>query len=148
MEDYIYLLALIAWAVFAFYRKTRKRSESAGEMTGTPSRQGRTTGLPTLEEILLGEEPVIPEPATASAPAWTEGMSPVLEETAFEKEYKRRGISSIEELDKPINMAPHNISEIQKHEIGSEDEGIGERSSAIDLRKAVIYSEILNRPYV
>jgi hypothetical protein len=148
MEDYIYLLALIAWALFAFYRKSQKKRVNKGEMTGMPPRQGRTTGLPTLEEILLGEEPVIPEPATASAPAWTEGMSPVLDETAFEKEYKKRGISSIEELDKPMNMAPQDLSEIQKSEIGSEDEGIGERSTIIDLRKAVIYSEILNRPYV
>ena len=148
MEDLIYLVALIAWVAFAFYRKSQKKSGRTGEMPGNPQPQGRREALPTLEEILLGEEQTVPEPVPATVETWSEGMSPVLDETSFEKEYNLRGITSVEELDKPMKMDQAELSEIQKSEIGSEDKEIEEKWSVIDLRRAVIYSEILNRPYV
>jgi hypothetical protein len=149
MEDYIYIIALIAWVLFAFYRNSRKKAQAAGQMKPHADTRTEPMPLPTLEEILLGREPEpAPEPLPAPAAEWTEGTSPVFKETAFEKEYNRMGISSVEELDKPMTMAYTEISEIQKHEIGSAEEVEENQGMQIDLRRAVIYAEILNRPYV
>ena len=72
-------------------------------------------------------------------------MSPVLKETAFEREYKLRGITSIEELVNategkgPITVKV--LDEDQKEEYGDD------WRKDFDLRQAVVYAEILNRPY-
>ena len=149
MDDLIYVIALIAWVAFAFYRKSQKKSGTAREARQQPQPRTESRTLPTLEEILMGKEPD-PEPVYEAVPstAWTEGMSPVLEETAFEKEYNLRGISSVEELDGPMILKRSELSEIQEHDLTAEGIGTQSEWAHIDLRKAVIYSEILNRPYV
>jgi hypothetical protein len=150
MEDYIYIIALIAWVVFAFYRKSRKKAEQSGPERPYAGPRTQPIPMPTLQEILLGTEPE-PEPEFVPAPAgieMTDGMSPVLKETSFEKEYNLSGISSVEELDKPMNFSDSGPSEIQKNEIGSEAIDDKENWLQVDIRRAVIYSEILSRPYV
>lgn len=148
MDDLIYIIALIAWVVFAFYRKSQKKA--AATESRRPSRPASEEDpLPTLEEILLGREREIqPEPLPVPSVVLTDGMSPELSETAFEKEYKRRGISSVEELGKPNFMQGIKVSEIQKDDLTAQHEIDPEHKPDFDLRQAVIYAEILNRPYV
>jgi len=149
MDDLIYVIALIAWVAFSFYRKSQKKSAAARDARPyqQPSAGGRT--MPTLEEILLGKEPdPEPEPEPVNLPGWNEGTAPVLRETAFEKEYNLRGITSVEELDKPMSVKNTKPVDIQEDEIILKEIELQERVARIDLRQAVIYSEILNRPYV
>jgi hypothetical protein len=147
MEDFIYVIALIAWVAFAFYRKQQKKAEADRKMQGRPARQTEPGPGQTWQEILLGEVPAVePEPATTTV--ITDGMSPVLQETSFEKEYNLRGIHSIEEMDKNFRMADFKPGEFEKK---IESEVYPERQEwieKVDLRRAVIYAEILNRPYV
>jgi len=150
MDDFIYIIALIAWVVFAFYRKSKKKGEAAREAGRRPRQQEQPGPFPTLEEILLGKEPV-PEEEPEPEPAWTyttDGMAPELKETLFEKEYNRQGITSIEELDKQFNISAGIADDMQKDEVLIEDHASEDWKSKVDLRQAVIYSEILNRPYV
>jgi hypothetical protein len=150
MDDYIYIIALIAWVVFAFYRKSQKKSQAAREAGRQPQQRDQSRPFPTLEEILLGKEPV-PEAEEVPEPAWTyttDGMAPEMKETLFEKEYNRQGITSIEEMDKQFNISAGIADNIQKEEVLIEDHEGDDFESKVDLRKAVIYSEILNRPYV
>ena len=149
MDDFIYIIALIAWVAFAFYRKSQKKSEAAKEIQRRPQPQSESTPFPTLQEILLGKEsdPEV-EPVPASRSFTTDGIPPVLGETAFEREYNRRGITSIEEMDKPLTMKKTQITDIQEDKMLEENIAIEDWKAKVDLRQAVIYSEILNRPYV
>ncbi|MCU0369929.1 MAG: hypothetical protein MUC31_00805 [Bacteroidales bacterium] len=150
MDDFIYLLVLIAWVVFAFYRKSQKKGEAARRAQQRQDQPpAESIPFPTLEEILLGKEPVPePEPVPAAGTYTTDGIPPVQGETAFEREYNLRGITSVEEMDRPLFMEKSKQSDIQEDEILVEDLREKEWMAKIDLRQAVIYSEILNRPYV
>jgi hypothetical protein len=149
MDDVIYIIVLIAWVLFAFYRKSQKKK---GPVTGPvqpPRPQNDTSTLPTLEEILLGRGPEIkPEPEPVPVPVLSDGMSPRLNETAFEKEYNKLGITSIEELDKPFSFDKYKHAEIQEDEVFIEGNEPDDHLHVFNLRQAVIYSEILDRPYV
>lgn len=149
MEDFIYVLALIAWVIFAFYRKSQKKAATAREAQQRPEPQEEYTPMPTLEEILLGKEQA-PEwkPATVPGTFNTDGTPPVFAETDFEREYNLKGITSIEEMDKPFVMKESRASDIQDDKVLMEKETVEDWRNRVDLRQAVIYSEILNRPYV
>ncbi len=151
MDDFIYLLVLIAWVIFAYYRRSQKKAEEARKVASRPRPGEPARPLPTLEEILMGEEPYaedepVPEPVATAPMFRREQTSPA--ETAFEREYNLRGITSLEELDKPIGLS----IEVQPEPVV---EGYSEGWQPVyaseirnNIRQAVIYAEILNRPYV
>ena len=145
MDDLIYVIALIAWVAFAFYRKSQKKSNASQGPGPRPQTRRETGALPTLEEILLGRQP---EPEPVPAAVWEEGTSPELSETSFEREYNLRGITSIEELDKTMTVTQTEPKETIKSEEETVAFDMRGSMAHIDLRQAVIYSEILNRPYV
>jgi hypothetical protein len=149
MEDFIYLILLIAWVVFAFYRKSQKKNEAAQRQQKSTRPQGEPRQIPSWEDIILGKEPVF-EKESPPVPevVLTDGMSPVLRETSFEKEYNRLGITSIEEMDKPVVREDSLDANKQEEEIMRKKISAADHRIKIDLRQAVIYSEILNRPYV
>lgn len=149
MEDFIYVIALIAWVAFAFYRKQQKKAEAERNMQRPPASSRDSRPIPGWQEILLGEDPYpVTEPAPEATTAMTDGMSPDLDETSFEREYKLSGIRSIEEMDKQFRMADYVQSKVEKNDTAGEDSEREEWLAKVDLRRAVIYSEILNRPYV
>jgi hypothetical protein len=148
MEDYIYLIALIAWVVFAFYRKSQKKGETSRPGQTVPQPENVPSPFPTIREIFGGEPAVEPQPAPVAWTLGNDGMAPVMVETEFEKEYKRSGISSVEEINSPLLMDQMESVDIEENEVMEENDFRKEFRAGIDLRRAVIYSEILNRPYV
>lgn len=149
MDDLIYLIVLIAWVVFAFYRKSQKKAGAEKEPQPRPEARGESFPFPTLDDILRGDEPApAMEPVPATRKYTTDGEVPVLKETAFEMEYNRRGITSVEEMDRPFTLAEQERFVAKDNEVLPEDHLNDDRKTRIDLRQAVIYSEILNRPYV
>jgi hypothetical protein len=152
MEDLIYIIVLIAWALYAFYRRSQKKQAGRKIAGPAPERAGEQDQdpLPTLEEILFGEtEKSIGRGIHQTVPTYEEGSySPKMEEPEFAREYQRKGIESVE-LNS-LKAASNKItrSEIQKNEISDELNMKESSDEAFDIRKAVIYAEILNRPYV
>jgi hypothetical protein len=148
MEDFIYIIALIAWVVFAFYRKSQKKAEEARKTQTRRQPDGPSKPFPTLEEILMGKEVIMEEEEEPyfEEPVLSDGMSPVLKETAFEREYKLRGITSIEELDRATEGKGPVMIKLQEEEEEVEESAYDWRQD-FDVRQAVIYAEILNRPY-
>ncbi len=152
MEDFIYLIVLIAWVIFAYYRRSQKKAAGARKQVVTPEQEtdSETTPIPTFQEILFGDDEEVmtrrqPRPATVI----DEGnYMPDRTETDFEKEYNRRGIVSVEETDRLANKRPVRVSEIKEIEVKDESDIKEASDEAFDIRRAVIYSEILNRPYV
>ncbi len=148
MEDFIYLIALIAWVAFAFYRKSQKKSEAARKEQQRTQPRDIPSPFPSMKDI-FSEDPyaeALPVPVTQAST--TDGMAPQLEETEFAKEYKLSGISSVEEMDSPLILKKAESTDIQEDKISEENILIRDWRARVDLRQAVIYSEILNRPYV
>jgi hypothetical protein len=148
MEDFIYLIALIAWVAFAFYRKSQKKEAAARKEQQQPLPGDISSPFPSMKDIFSEEpsEEVLPVPVAQTVN--TDGMAPQLEETEFAKEYKLRGISSVEEIDSPLILKNVEYSDLQEDEISEEYLPIRDCRARVDLRQAVIYAEILNRPYV
>jgi hypothetical protein len=147
MEDIIYLIALIAWVAFVFYRKSQKKAEAAKKVQPGPPRD-ISSPFPSMKDIFDEEPFVEAEPVPEAKPATTDGMAPQLKETAFELEYKQSGIRSVEEVDNQYFLKNIEHSDLQEDESQDEIYRIKDWRARFDLRQAVIYSEILNRPYV
>jgi hypothetical protein len=163
MGDYIYILILLAWVGFTLYNKSRK-ARSEGQEKARPqswlekSIQEMMTGevqsnMPKAREIKFEEEPYDDEsdyqpPVPAASPV---PVTQKQEVTSFEKEYNTLGIYSIEEEDtyrgvEPIQMSYYDLTDQNSSEEDDGDEE-DEYRHGFNLRQAVIYAEILNRPY-
>lgn len=150
MEDLIYLVLLIAWVVFALYRRSQKKSAGARKPVAKPEPGQDFKPMPTLQEILFGEEETYPKAPGPRPVTWMDegdyDAEPV--ETDFEKEYERKGITSVEGTPAASPPSKIQLTEIQRDEISDEISSGGKKEETFNLRQAVIYSEILNRPYV
>jgi hypothetical protein len=150
MENFIYLLILIAWIVFALYRQSQKKKAAVKPTTSKPGMRDEAQPFKSLGEILFGQSmqdmqmmPVEEEPDFSSR---QEGIS--IEPFSPEETYMESGQ---ERVEKRMPEKPGKTNETILKEEGSSDLKSGEKRGNplenFDLRKAVIYSEILRRPY-
>lgn len=151
MEDFIYLIILVAWAVFAFYRQSQKKKAAAkAAQDPPPAKPVIEEKQRSWEDILFGEE--VPEEHVLEAeqeevqPQWqrTAEYQPV----SLEQMYMQRKAESLE--DPSVQERMEKEKPILLEEDEAKEKGIGKQHPLLkdfDLRKAVIYSEILRRPY-
>lgn len=138
MDDIIYLILLVAWIAFAFYRKSQK-----GKKESSPPKVPRQAKnpAPTLGDLIFGEQwrgnvEHVPDPneeeeqalAAVRHPDSQEGVS--LE--TIEPEYVKNRKLREKEAEK---------------EMAEADQEEDEDKSYFSLRNAVVYDAILNRPY-
>jgi hypothetical protein len=143
MDDLIYILFLLVWAGFAFYRNSVKKKAAANQQPVPDKPVQRKSAGTILEEILLGEEnvkPQEPKPVYRSIDFDTRPKAPF----SFEEEYDLYGIESIEEKSPE---STRSFSNEKKKVLEEQETGMGEHGIEFDLRTAVVYSEILNRRY-
>jgi len=150
MDDLIYILVIIAWAAFALYRRSRQK---AAQQTGHQKVPRPGLPIPSFDDILMDDEaqsmetlaPEIPSRAREfSTPSGRhidsqEGGS--LEEEFGSLESKSKGS---DELNSRLTSARRSYEIMPDIEIETEPED----PETFDLRQAVIYAEILNRPYL
>lgn len=155
MDDYIYILIGLLWLVFTFYVQSKKQKKKRESRQSTP-RQSSSEKPRTILEQLFTEE-ISPEPDT---PVFDDEFMdvPVVEKTetiTFENEYKKMGMESVEEFEreKYHKEAQPSITDPLKREhetpysITSSLTEEMHDSLEFDIRKAVIFAEILKRPY-
>jgi hypothetical protein len=153
MEDLIYLVILIAWAVFAFYRQSQKKKAAAraAESKPAPPPPSYEPKGKSWEEILFGEEvteeheiELEPEPE----PDFRKDKRTIAyEPISLEQKYMQRKIESLEDPKVQERMEREKSILLEEEE---EEFRALDRDNFLkdfDLRKAVILSEILNRPY-
>ncbi|HOH99862.1 MAG TPA: hypothetical protein PLE85_04915 [Bacteroidales bacterium] len=160
MEDFLYILAIIAWVVYSFYKNSQKvkknRPATRRPVEETPEEKRDFRSI--LEEILGQEEESIPEyQAEAPAPArevykpmeYTPSQQPQ-QEFQYQQTYK-----TLDDLYEESGMMPSQM------QVSLEDMDNNQRIQAVssleekketprwkaDIRTAIILSEILNRPY-
>jgi len=164
MEDLIYILLGLVWVVFAIYRnqqkkKLREASKPHPESEETPL---ETTGYERntaslFEEILLGQKVTVPAPEEdhitiwdqkENEKTWDAGDPSSHTSQDFEDEYNLAGITSVEEHDRPVAETAFSEAKDRVLEVEIlDDDGKQKRGFEFDLKKAIIYSVILDRQY-
>ncbi len=165
MDDFLYIIVLILWVAYSLYNSKQKKlkKQAMEEQRKRGMVPPVTTPAPpkrSLLEELLGQEIKLPEPAAeveeyaepeyeSVFESWkAENINPETESyetyeeevpvSYFEQEYARRANVDVfaPEYDRPVLLK-------------EEDLKINEREQEeFDLRRAVIYSEILNPRYI
>jgi hypothetical protein len=150
MEDYIYILLGLVWIIYAAYRANQKKKAKQKaphhEQTTEPETGSDVKSL--LEEILTGE---VSQPSRPSAYI-DESLSAI---TGARMEYENADIKTDYKLDSiPVEEGERIFDEddltssyAQLFNTEDSEHMIKREDIDFDLRKAIIYSEILNRPY-
>lgn len=148
MEDILPILIGIIWVAYTLYSKGKKK-KNVRQQTTEPQKEERPRSI--LEQILMGEQIKPPQPYAdffrTEEPAHEEIMQ---EEVSSPKIIPRPFLS--EELGSykgEGQSVSNNYSNMGKtiEEILRESEEDFEENE-FDLKRAVIYSEVLNAPYI
>jgi|GEM_PF-1338894 hypothetical protein len=163
MEDYFYILIGILWVVFSVIKASRKNNQPQPH-EGSEETGRRTTLEDILGELLEKEEYTEPDTVTRKTSEATVTSSeinqPVYE--SLEAEYTQPSLYSQytgeitdDNLLKGIYESLEDDTEVKSmtiNNLSDSDNTITEtrtetQNHSFDLRKAVIYSVILERPY-
>ena len=173
MDDFIYFLLVIGWLGYSFYKQSEKKKRQQTSMkTAQPDNAGPAYPAPviagdeeiskrtsepdfkkTLEEILLGEPlsleeipqseaqslEVIPEAAVSDENRYRDHLN-------SEISLQSQGFELLKTPDIKDSFANRNAGE--EPVLREEESGRFYFWEEFDLRRAVIYAEILNPKYV
>jgi len=143
MEDFLPVLIGIVWLVYTLYNRSQKK-KNAGRPQQTEKKESSTPSF--IEQLLMGDKPAQPLP-------YEEFDETEPEKIEFEEEFP------IKEKQTPF-LKKELADFIYEGQSATYDESIVEETTTeihseieteandFDLRKAVIYSEILNTPYI
>lgn len=145
-EDYIYILVGVVWIAYSIYKGSQKnKSKQAKKHTTGDNAPKKSIFQSFIDEVLVEEKPVPLTPASEDQ---------IQEEIVFEVPEKKETIYSYDDIYEESNFkedtdvfedkAEVQIVKNQKSNILS---SIKQKKPRIDLRKAVVYSEILNKRY-
>ncbi|MCD4679315.1 MAG: hypothetical protein K8S00_02895 [Bacteroidales bacterium] len=150
MEDFLYILLLVAWVVFSIYNKNKKKKQPATSKTPIQHDEGYEPApqrpKSILEQILLGEEPEpIPYEEQASDLQLNDNFEDEVVKQDNNKEISDAEIAAKYDFDpaKEGYSSDESYGEINDFPKGEDSE----KEIDFDLRQAVIFSEILKRPY-
>ncbi len=146
MDDVIYILIAIAWVAFSIYNANQKKKqklarEAQASVPRTPEAAPKPRSI--LEEILMGEE--MPEFQAEDAheeikPELVPEYKAALE---YQQEIQTRALRAEQQLQVSNNFSFTSDSS----PLPFPDEANIGLLKIFDLRQAVIYSIILERPY-
>ncbi len=154
MEDYIYIIIGIIWLVFSVVKGNQKRksqqqaaSDNASESVPKPTEQKSFEDI--LSEILNPVAPLTEQPAPD--PYDEEVFSMETEEVEVIEEEKRTEYQSLEEIfaaEAESRLAAVSVMEMPEDDtIIASQAQLRKPKNTIDLRKAIVYQAILERPY-
>ena len=151
MEEYIYILIGVIWLAASIYKASQKKKKgSLQKPSAAHSEEESSTPevRSLLEELLGGKEVRIPEPEVSEVSyeepfyAETENEKPA---GSFQAEYANLGFRGLESLsgEGESSLGHITFKDEMKH-LTRKEQG----QNKINLRKAVIYSTILESPYI
>lgn len=154
MEDFIYILIGIAWIAYTVYNQGQKQKQKQLQKPGNKPEDKVTVPTDRKESILdkkFNFESLfdLEEINTEYLDDPVSRLDVVTEEdeTAF-FEAENEGVSKFEEM---LSTEPDSAVEIKVNPEEDKKElqfGCFEEDGSFDVRKAIIYSEILNPPYI
>jgi hypothetical protein len=155
MEDLIYIIIGVLWLVFTFYTASKKKKQQQQKTASKPTESSQPTTQPNILDEIFGEDTSVvfddfPEEEQETEVNFT-----------FEDEYEDKGIQSVETFGNKYFSDTENVSfkdlvrraqeerieEADTVDLHIEDEDDGIIKKDFNLRKALIYQAILERPY-
>ncbi len=143
MEDYIYILLGIGWIVYSIYKRSQKQASKNRQQSSAPKYDSPKS---LLQELLSGEkfEPLTVETEYPEHPY----SSDIDDEQKYNFSKDLEETSLVENINYEEKQSLNVKRKIQNIEIAEEENEISSIDlNDFDLRKAVIYSEVLKRPY-
>jgi hypothetical protein len=144
MEDFIPILLLVAWLLITFYSKKKKLA--AASQARPPIKSNADTGRPkTLEEIILAE--------LGSGEAESRESEEAQSAEIIEEEVQPAGGTSFlgydlssysNEAEEALKVNEQVVLQPRTEEPETETEVEG----GFDLRRAIVLSTVLERPYL
>ena len=146
MEELLPILIGIVWLAYALYNRAQKK-KNAGRPQLAEKKENRSPSF--IEQLLMGEEPAQSQPYET----YEELVETEPEKLEFDEEFpiKEKPTPFLKKeladfvYEGQSSTYNENILENAVTEIQS---GVKTEAGDFDLRKAVIYSEILNAPYI
>ncbi len=151
MEEFIYILIGVIWLGASIYKASQKKKQKArpqSQASSVPEEEttvSRTKSL--LEQLLEGQQVQVPEPEIVEY-EYDEPMLTEIEDKplsgSFQSEYagRSKGLEALE------SEGVSSLGRISFVEIMKDTTEKQHKAVRIDLRKAIIYSAILERPYI
>ena len=150
MEDFLPILIGVIWLAYTWYSKDQKKKQRAA--AGKPKAENVKRQPSILEQILMGQEIKIEEPdesdvyeEVAEETREYEPVAPTAAKpnpflNAEMSGFREEGQSSLRYKSIPVVLEETNEEDYESN--------IGVGIEEFDLRKAVIFAEILNAPYI
>jgi len=148
MEDFLPILIGIIWIAYTLYNKGQKKKNTRPR-TSEPHPEERPVSI--LEQILMGEQINRPQPYAdylrMEEPVEAEFQ---LEEVAPQKltplPFLNEELRNYKEEGQSVSNSYSNLGKTIEEILRESEEDF--EGNEFDLKKAVIYSEVLNAPYI
>ncbi len=154
MEDYIYIIIGVIWLAATVYKASqkKKKEKASPQKQATNPANEKTDVSATrslLEQLLEGQQLRVPDPEVVELePEYDEPMLAEVEErkrkNAPQSGYTGYGFNSLESVS---GEGVSSLGQITFTDIMKTHETRPGKPVKIDLRKAIIYAAILERPY-
>ncbi len=147
-EDYLYILIGVVWVAVSIYKGAQKRKKAASAPSSSEPEQKKSFIDAFLEEFEEKQTPIYEEPKPddfeelSTRPIQAEAEN--IDENyvfSYDDQYEE---SNVNEYDDVYKKEPETI--IRTQELSKPVKRRKKRR--LDLRRAVIYSELLRRPYL
>ncbi|MEN8226086.1 MAG: hypothetical protein ABFS05_12080 [Bacteroidota bacterium] len=152
MEEFIYIILGVLWLAATIYRASKKKQQALPkkDTTGNIEEESHVSAKQSLlEQLLEGQQLKIPEPEVIEMEEeYAEPMMAEVEERrqkeSFQTKYAGYGFRSLESLS---GEGVRSLGDITFEDIMKEPKKKPRSAVSVDLRKAIIYKAILERPY-
>ena len=142
MDDFIYILIGAAWLAFTIYSKNQKQKNKKLQRSNSQTEtEPQKEGISSLFESLFSDEENKTQQAHYVENIEQSNIIPSLSEVNYSE-----NLSQFQETSPEIFEKEKDDKDIDNNNIINE-EIINGNDIDFNLRKAVIYSEILKRPY-
>ena len=152
MEEFIYIILGVLWLAATIYRASKKKQQTIQKEPGVdrpPAERKASATQSLLEQLLEGQQLRIPEPEIIEIEDTYE--EPMVKEVnarkaaeSFKPKYTGYGFKSLESLS---DEGVSSLGTITFTDIMKQEEKKRRSAISVDLRKAIIYRAILERPY-
>jgi hypothetical protein len=152
MDDLLYIAFLVAWVAFGIYKNSQKAKNKANTTKTVHTPEIQESGRPSVfEEILTGNKNVddilddfLKDRETPQNPSYQ--PEPIADEqVVFKQAFTKPKYSSTPNISKAFEEGQAQTKPVVSLSFENEqDTGL---SNDFDLRTAVVYAAILDRPY-
>ncbi len=143
LPNLVYIIAIIAWVVIGFIKKNRKK-DGRPATTMPPVGEPQQPDIGDILEEILGKKKEEQKPKTVVVP--THQTKPQKPQKVFHPKTPETIPATDSFKQKVLRQKEKNISSVSEADSSIDFRSIFEESQ-FDLRKAIIYSEIMKPPY-